>query len=86
MCFDVLNTCDPDNMQQRGNVGEAARRAERHPGVRGGLPQRARHPADGNFDTHAHTQAQICISRFLYIVVCCWFSYAGVSSHVHWTE
>lgn len=47
--FDVLlNVCHSDVMQPGGNVGEEARGPERHPGERGGLPQRAGGPADGN--------------------------------------
>lgn len=61
----ALHTCDPDNMQQGGMVGEEAHGAERHPGERGDLPQRAGHPVDGNINPHRHKYKFAFLSSYV---------------------
>lgn len=43
----VLNVCESDVMQPRGDAGEEADGPERHPEERGGLSETAGGPADG---------------------------------------
>lgn len=47
LTFCWMSCCDSDIVQHGGNVGQEACGPERHPGERGGLPQRAGDPANG---------------------------------------